>query len=79
MVNAAQRRCRDFDMLMLLVRSEATMSDRIIPSKPDDSTIPAVIESGELNPIATEVGEANWKDSASSQPKQRYSYDVAEM
>ena len=55
------------------------MSDRIIPSKPDDSTIPAVIESGELNPSATEVGEASWKDSASSQPKQRYSYDVAEV
>jgi hypothetical protein len=55
------------------------MSDRSIPTKPDDSTIPAVIESGELNRIATEVGEASWKDSASSPPKQRYSYDVAEM
>ena len=55
------------------------MSDRIIPSKPDDSTTPAVIENGELNPLSNEVGEASWKDSASSQPKQRYSYDVAEV
>ena len=52
------------------------MSDDL---KTDDSTIPSVVESGELNGFANEVGRASWKDSASSRPKPRYSYDVAEM
>ena len=75
MVNAAQRQCRDFGMLMWRTQ-EKTMSDDL---KTDDSIIPAVVESGELNSFANELGRAGWKDSASSRPKPRYSYDVAEM
>jgi hypothetical protein len=75
MVNAAQYRCHDFGMLMLFTQ-EKTMSDDL---KPDDFSIPAAIESGELNRLANETGIASWKDGASSRPKPRYSYDVEEM
>jgi hypothetical protein len=61
MVNAAQRRCRDLGMLMWRTQ-EKTMSDDL---KTDDSIIPSVVESGELNGFANEMGRASWKDSAS--------------
>jgi len=77
MVNAAQRGSYGFVMLVPHVEEdqEKTMPDDL---KPDDSTIPAVTESGELNGFADEVGKASWKDNASSRPKAHYSYDVAE-
>lgn len=52
------------------------MSDDL---KPDDSTIPALIDSGESTLFTSESGKASWKDSASSRPKSRYSYDDVEL
>ena len=57
------------------------MSARSIHLNQDDSTIPAKIESREiqekLNRLV-EIVRASWKDGATLRPRSRYSYDVVE-